>query len=125
LSLIYFQEKYKGMNTKQSFGEYLRKLREENNLPIRKVASKLDIDPSTLGKIERGERNANKEMIPILATLFGIEEKTLGLILFSDKIAYQILGEENTKEILKLTGEKIQYLKNLNIKQGKLNFENE
>lgn len=46
------------------------------------------IDPSTLGKIERGERSANKEMIPILAELFGIEEKNLGLILFSDKVAY-------------------------------------
>ena len=97
---------------------------EENNLPIRKVASKLDIDPSTLGKIERGERSANKEMIPILATLFGIEEKTLGLILFSDKVAYQIIGEENTNEILKVAEEKIQYLKNLNLKQGKINFEN-
>ncbi|WP_055436629.1 helix-turn-helix domain-containing protein [Lacinutrix algicola] len=112
------------MNTKQSFGEYIRKLREGQNLPIRKVASKLDIDPSTLGKIERGERSANKEMIPILATLFGIEEKNLGLILFSDKVAYQIIGEENTNEILKVAEKKIQYLKNLNLKQGKINFKN-
>lgn len=110
------------MNTKQSFGEYLRKLREEQNLPIRKVASKLDIDPSTLGKIERGERSANKEMIPILANLFGIEEKTLGLILFSDKVAYQIIEEENTKEILKVAEEKIKYLKNKNLKQGSLDL---
>ena len=106
------------MNTKQSFGEYLRKLREEHNLPIRKVASKLDIDPSTLGKIERGERSANKEMIPILADLFKIEEKTLSLVLFSDKVAYQILEEENPNEILKVAEEKIQYLKNKNLKQG-------
>jgi len=111
------------MNTIQSFGENLRKLREEHNLPIRKVASKLDIDPSTLGKIERGERTANKEMIPILADLFGIEKKTLGLILFSDKVAYQIIEEENTNEILKVAEEKIQYLKNLNLKQGEINFD--
>ncbi len=82
------------MNTKQSFGEYLRKLREDQNLPIRKVASKLDIDPSTFGKIERGERSANKEMIPILADLFGIEEENFGLILFSDKVAYQTLSKK-------------------------------
>ena len=110
------------MNTKQSFGEYIRKLREDLNLPIRKVASKLDIDPSTLGKIERGERSANTEMLPILANLFGIEEKTLGLILFSDKIAYQIIGEENSNEILKVAEEKIQYLKNKNVKQGLFNL---
>lgn len=111
------------MNTKQSFGEYVRKLREDHNLPIRKVASKLDIDPSTLGKIERGERSANKEMIPILANLFGIEEKILGLILFSDKVVYQIIEEENTNEILKVAEEKIKYLRNLNVKQGKIDFE--
>lgn len=110
------------MNTKQSFGEYIRELRENLNLPIRKIASKLDIDPSTLGKIERGERSANKEMIPILANLFGIEEKTLGLILFSDKIACQIIGEEYSNEILKVAEEKIQYLKHKNLKQGSFNL---
>lgn len=117
-----FKKKDSGMNTKQSFGECLRKLREDQNLPIRKVASELDIDPSTLGKIERGERTANKEMIPILADLFGIEEKTLGLIFFSDKVAYQIIEEENTNEILKVAEEKIQYLKNKNLKQGSLDL---
>ena len=110
------------MNTIQAFGEYLRKLREDHNLPIRKVASKLDIDPSTLGKIERGERSANKEMIPILSKIFGIEEKALSLILFSDKVAYQIIEEENTNEILKVAEEKIQYLKNKNLKQGSLDL---
>jgi len=119
---IIFKKKDDGMNTIQSFGEYLRKLREDHNLPIRKVASKLDIDPSTLGKIERGERSANKEMIPILSKLFGIEEKALSLILFSDKVAYQIIEEENTNEILKVAEEKIQYLKNKNLKQGSLDL---
>ena len=74
------------------------------------------IAPSTLGKIERGERSANKEMIPILAELFGIEEKNLELILFSDKVAYQIIDEENTHEILNVAEEKIKYLKNKNLK---------
>ena len=113
-----FKKKDSEMNTKQSFGEYIRKLREDLNLPIRKVASKLDIDPSTLGKIERGERSANNEMIPILADLFEVEDKTLALILFSDKVAYQIMEQENPNEILKVAEEKIQYLKNKNLKQG-------
>jgi len=110
------------MTTKESFGEHIKKLREERKLPIRKVASVLDIDPSTLSKIERGERNANKEMLPILAELFNKDEKTLSLILFSDKVAYQILGEENPNEILKIAEEKIQYLKNKNLTQGSLDL---
>jgi cytoskeletal protein RodZ len=38
------------MNT---FGGYLRGLRESKGLPLRKVAAQLDIDTSILSKIER------------------------------------------------------------------------
>lgn len=106
------------MTIRESFGEHIKKLREEHKLPLRKVASVLDLDPSTLSKIERGERTANKEMLPILAELFSEDEKELSLILFSDKVAYQLLYEENPNEILKVAEEKIQYLKNKNLKQG-------
>ena len=110
------------MTIRESFGEYIKKLREEHKLPLRKVASVLDLDPSTLSKIERGERIANKEMLPLLAELFNESEKILGLILFSDKVAYQIMEEENPNEILKIAEEKIQYLKEKNIKQGSLHL---
>ena len=50
-----------------SFGEYLRKQREYIGLPLRKVAAELDIDTSILSKIERNEREATKEMLPIFS----------------------------------------------------------
>lgn len=111
------------MTNKESFGEHIRKLRERKQLPLRKVAAVLDIDPSTLSKIERGERSANKEMIPILAGLFKENEKLLGLILFSDKVAYDLRDEENPDEILKLAEKKIKYLKTKSLQQGKLDFD--
>ena len=110
------------MKTRESFGEYIRKLREQNGLPLRKVAALLDIDPSTLSKIERGERSANKEMLPILSDLFKEDEETLGLILLSDKVAYELLEEKNPNEILKAAEEKIKYLKNKNLQQGSLDL---
>jgi len=110
------------MTVKESFGEHIKRLREEHKLPLRKVASVLDLDPSTLSKIERGERTANKEMLPLLAELFNENEKELSLILFSDKVAYQLMDEENPNEILKVAEEKIQYLKTKNAKQGSLNL---
>ena len=36
------------MTARDSFGEHIRKLREDLGLPLRKVAAALDIDPSTL-----------------------------------------------------------------------------
>ena len=45
------------------FGEQIRKLQEEKELPLRKVAVFIDIDLSLLGKIERNERQPSKEFI--------------------------------------------------------------
>lgn len=108
---------------RESFGEHIRKLREHNGLPLRKVAAVLDIDPSTLSKIERGERSANKEMLNLLASLFNEDEHTLGVILLSDKVAYELLDEDNPNEILKIAEEKIKFLKAKNLYQGKIDFD--
>lgn len=62
------------MNT---FGGYLRGLRESKGLPLRKVAAQLDIDTSILSKIERNERKATISMLPIWAKVFETEEKEI------------------------------------------------
>lgn len=62
------------MNT---FGEFLRYNREQLRLPLRKVASELDIDTSILSKIERGERVATKEMLETFSKTLDIPQKTI------------------------------------------------
>ena len=42
---------------KETFGEYIHKLRVDNGLTLTKLAAALDIDQSTLSKIENGKRN--------------------------------------------------------------------
>ncbi len=111
------------MSIQETFGEHIRKLREQFGLPLRKVAATLDIDPSTLSKIERGERSANKEMLPLLAELFSENEETLGVILLSDKVATDLMQEANSNEILKVAEEKIKYLKTRSLQQGKIDFD--
>ena len=113
------------MVTRKPFGEHIRKLREESHLPLRKVAAVLDIDPSTLSKIERGDRKANKDMLPLLADLFKVDKDELGLILLSDKVAYDLKDEDNPNEILKVAEEKIRYLKSKDLKQGSIDFEDD
>ncbi len=61
----------------KSFGEYLRKSREEKELPLRKVAAALDIDTSILSKIERNERRATTDMLPLLAETLEKSEKEI------------------------------------------------
>lgn len=104
---------------KKSFGEFIRELREKEGLPLRKIASYIDIDPSTLSKIERGERSAHKELIPALAEILKTSEHDLTLSLLSDSVVDSILNENNSSEILKVAEEKIKYLKSKNYQQGK------
>lgn len=94
-----------------SFGEYIRQLREESELPLRKVAAQLDIDPSLLGKIERNERQPTKEIISGIAKIFKQDEKKLHQEYVSDQIAYKILEEEADIEALKVAEQKVKYLK--------------
>ena len=108
---------------KKSFGEFIRELREKEGMPLRKVAAFVDIDASTLSKIERGERNANKEIIPLLSQILNISENELLLTLLSDTVAESLIYENNSSEILKVAEEKIKYLKSKNFQQGNLKFD--
>jgi transcriptional regulator with XRE-family HTH domain len=58
-------------------GEKIRKLREENRMPLRKLAAILDIDQRTLSKLERGEKPLSRQMIPLIAKTFDKDEKEL------------------------------------------------
>jgi len=46
-------------------------------LPLRKVAAALDIDTSILSKIERNERRATIEMIPVFCEIFDKPKKEI------------------------------------------------
>jgi transcriptional regulator with XRE-family HTH domain len=94
-----------------TFGEYLRKLRKDAGLPLRKVATQLDIDPSLLGKIERNTRPPNRQIIKRLAEIFDQNENYLLSEYLSDQIAYKILEEKGDLEVLKVAEQKIEYLK--------------
>jgi transcriptional regulator with XRE-family HTH domain len=111
------------MHIKETFGEVIRRLREERGLPIRKVAAILDIDPSTLSKVERGERTANKEFISKLADLFSVDESGLMVDFLSDKVSYELMLEEHSLEVLKVAEQKIQYRRSKNVSQGELGFD--
>ncbi len=89
----------------KTFGEYIRKSREDIGLPLRKVAAALDIDTSILSKIERNERRATIEMIPIFAKSLKKTEKDIELQFIQSSIITD-LGKLNylkdgLKEILK------------------------
>ena len=93
-----------------SFGEKIRKLRDEKKLPLRIVAAYLDIDQAILSKIERGQRNASRELVVKLAAYFKVEEKDLLVAWLSDKLVYEVEDEEMALKALQVAEEKVAYI---------------
>jgi transcriptional regulator with XRE-family HTH domain len=71
---------------KETFGKYIRRLREERNLPLRKVAAQLDVDTSTLSKVERGERPMLIDYLKPLSQILKIDYKELQVRFLADSI---------------------------------------
>ena len=100
----------------KSFGSILKENRLQRNLPLRKVAFALDIDPSVLSKIERGDRSANKKIIDLASVYFDLRREDLLNEFLSDQVATTMYEEKESIEILKIAEQKIKYLKSSNKK---------
>ncbi|WP_243348439.1 helix-turn-helix domain-containing protein [Parabacteroides sp. FAFU027] len=88
------------MMQKENLGDSIRRLREQAEMPLRKLAALLDIDQSTLSKLERGERPVNRQMLPIIAKTFNLDEKELIIKFMSKQVAYQLADEKYAMDIL-------------------------
>ena len=100
------------MKLEKTFGETVKKLREERNLPLREVAEALKIDTSMLGKIEKNNRKPTRQMIESFAKFFKVNDKDLLIAFLSDTVAYQIMDEEDlSSQVLKVAEKKVKYLK--------------
>lgn len=95
----------------ETIGEKLRHIREEKELPLRKVAALLDIDVAILSKMERGERKITKEVVLKLADIYVYNADELLVSFLSDKILYEIQGEDLGIEALKVAEERVKYIK--------------
>lgn len=80
--------------SKEKLGDLLRRLRLEQNLPLRKVAALLDIDVAILSKMERGERKLSKDIVLKLAEIYHHDRDKLVVMYLSEKILYEIGDEE-------------------------------
>ncbi|GIV30471.1 MAG: hypothetical protein KatS3mg028_1537 [Bacteroidia bacterium] len=87
--------------SKITFGDYIRKRRKEKELPLRKVAAHLDIDTSTLSKVERGERPASPDYLRPLAEILELDLKEVQTNFIADKINKDFGGLEHLSEGLK------------------------
>ena len=83
-------------------GEHIRTLRESNDILLRQLAAKLEMDQAMLSKMERGERAFRREDIDALAKIFKQPKKDLLTMWLADKILKTTENQQYKKEALKL-----------------------
>ena len=98
-------------NSVQNTGKIIRQLREERELPLRKVAALLDIDTSFFSKIERSERKATKDQIHKLEQIFEVEKDYLMISYLSEQIYYELSEEDCANKVLKIAAARVKYEK--------------
>lgn len=99
------------MKSEKTFGDTIRELREEKNLPLREVAVALEIDTSMLSKLEKNNRRPSKKIIEKISQFFQVSNKELMIAHLSDTIASQVMYEEGfAHEVLKVAERKVKYL---------------
>jgi transcriptional regulator with XRE-family HTH domain len=89
------------------FGNKIKTLREEKQIPQRQLASVLEIDTATYCKIEKGDRRAKREQVIVLAELLKVDSKELIRLWSADKVYDIIAEEEEATQILNVVAESI------------------
>lgn len=92
-----------------TFGEFIRLKRSELGYPLRQVANYINIDTSTLSKIEKDERPLNLEHIDKLSAILQAEKKTLLNYFYSKKIVDEIKEYSDYNEVLNIVKQQLDF----------------
>ncbi len=108
-----------------NFGEYIRKLRIQNNFTLTQLGAKLGIDSGALSKIETGKKDFDEKCLNKLAHTFEIDLDDLKSEFFGELFAKKMYQNNCSPKALIIAEEKMNYFNKMNVKQGEINFQNE
>jgi transcriptional regulator with XRE-family HTH domain len=77
-----------------SFGEFIRKMRQDREEPLRVVAAAVGIDSTLLSKLEHGDRFPTESQISKFAKIFKVPEGELKGRVIADKVASEYDDDE-------------------------------
>lgn len=106
----------------KSTGAYLRELREQKCVPIREVASALNLDQSTWSKFERDERIPKGEIIFSIADYFQIDFRYLTARLKAEHIAKTLSVAPNADQIMDMVQKRLAYIRAEKYVQSKIDL---
>ncbi len=100
---------------RETFGEYIKRLRTDKGLTLTQLAAQLDLDSANLSKIENNKRDFDQKRLELLAAIFNLDLPKLRTEFFSDLIAKKMYENNCDNETLALAEQKVEYLKSKNV----------
>lgn len=77
-------------------------------MTLRQVSNKVDVDQSTMSKIERNELIASQRIIKPLSEELGVEYRELQIKFLSEKIYYELKHEDYPTESLEIAKKRLE-----------------
>lgn len=97
------------MSKLKTIGNVLRDLRKAKNLLLREVGAELSIDPTVLSKIERNRIMPTRKQVKALSHFYNDQKNDVVIAWLSDKLVYEVKGEEFALQAIQVAEQKIQY----------------
>jgi len=90
------------------FANRIRELRENKQMLQRHISAALDIDNAMYCKIERGDRQAKREQIPLIAEILKADSEELLALWLADQVAAVVIDDkEISDKVLDIAKQKI------------------
>lgn len=113
------------INKMAGFGQFIKNEREKRDWTQTEFGNQIGINTSAICRIENGTQKFSISKLETLSKLLEIENQEINDLFFADKFAKEALKYKCSESVFSVAENNATYLRNTNIKQGKLNFENE
>lgn len=108
-----------------SFGNFIKMEREKKEWTQTEFGAKIGINSSAISRIENGTKNFSVSKLKLLSEILQIDTQEIYDLFFADKFAREAYKHKCSDNVFTVAESTVTYLRNINLKQGKINFDNE
>jgi transcriptional regulator with XRE-family HTH domain len=113
------------VNKMAGFGQFIKNEREKRDWTQTEFGNQIGINTSAICRIENGTQKFSISKLEKLSKILKIDNQKINDLFFADKFAKEALKYKCSESVFSVAENNATYFRNANIKQGKLNFENE
>jgi len=113
------------INKMAGFGQFIKNEREKRDWTQTEFGNQIGINTSAICRIENGTQKFSISKLERLSKILKIDNQKINDLFFADKFAKEALKYKCSESVFSVAENNATYFRNTNVKQAKLNFENE